>query len=239
MMALHRTAKSGKAANFTASKSQETKEKAKSLFRQMQTMEANEVVALLPNRTILKYKPIDFNKITSIQWIQGVAKAFQWVKNFLPKFSEKSLVQRKMRVLRGENEYQQQIWKGVCAQAYQVLLAISQKPLHAHSVDALAKVLRLFDLRAFFCTEQVVQIALIKGMRFLNDENLAALSRHIDFVESAVLEKTVEQTPLFFVELRRALQLTLALREAFMKLKSGQRREPANPIEFNAEFELE
>ena len=77
-----------------------------------------------------------------------------------------------------------------------------------------------------------MQIAFLEAMRFLNENQLQMLEQYAEHFDINMTQKV----PLFLFEMKRALQWTFVLRNAWKCIKRGTRQEPVKPLEDIAEL---
>ena len=94
------------------------------------------------------------------------------------------------------------------------------------------KILRPIELNTFLCAEQAVQIAFLEAMRFFNKSQLHLLEQYAEHFETGAQG----MVPSFLFEMKRALQWTSELRNAWECVKQGTRHEPVEPLEDIAEL---
>jgi len=100
------------------------------------------------------------------------------------------------------------------------------------SDNYIEKLLRPIELNTFLCAEQAVQIAFLEAMRFFNQSQLCLLEQYAEHFESG----GQSAIPSFLFEMKRALQWTFELRNAWECIKQGTRHDPKAPLEDIAEL---
>lgn len=215
--------------------------KATALFRQMQLMDPEEVIKLLPGVEVERYSPLKSTRHFVSFWNKFLKSWANFKdktrKLFSPKVS--SLKKRKTSIIKNEATYQKEMWKRLEWNIQNVIQSILQSPKNLGQIHGLSSELRFLDLRHVFCPEQVMQVAILENLRLLSEQELEVLLNHIATVENSILEGNMSDVPRFLPEIRRALALTIALRKELNLLRAGKRMEPKTPLASNVEFRLQ
>lgn len=226
------TAKSNNLKNYESADIVDARVRAKLLFREMQLLEPEVVVKILSNKIIEQYA---FEEECFVNNRPVSNDAFPF-KN--TKAEKKSLSIRRASIVASEEAYQKKLWNSICAEAKIVLLGLAKSSKKVLAMEKLIEALRFKDLRSFLCKEQAIQIAFLQALKSIKDENIELIRQYIDKVENAVISGELVRAPEFFTELRRAIQLTTALRHEAALLQCNKRVEPKNAMNNNSEFTL-
>lgn len=196
---------------------------AKCLFREMQIEEVSHIIPLLPNKIIVHYRPVEEDiAIKMKNFLKSVLKHLKKWRCFGRK--------RSVCVVKSKEVFQLHAWKHLREQLQQYLNGILEGK--TESDNYIEKILRPIELNTFLCAEQAVQIAFLEAMRFFNKSQLRSLERYAEHFET----DSQSAVPSFLFEMKRALQWTFELRNAWGHIKQGTRREPVEPLEDIAEL---
>ena len=196
------------------------KQAAKRLFREMQLEEVSHIVPLLPNKVVFHYRPVEEDIFLKIKlFLEKFKKQIGKFFNFSKK--------RRVCVVKSKTVYQLHVWERLRKQ-----LQISlENILKGKEVENIQKLLRPLELDSFLCLEQAIQIAYLEALRHFDMSQLHALEK---YAESFDVDKPC--VPRFLFELKRALQWTFELRKEWSLIQQKKRKEPAEPLEGNAEL---
>ena len=196
---------------------------AKRLFREMQIEEVSHIIPLLPNKIIVHYRPVEEDiAIKMKNFLKSILKRlkkFRW-------FGSK----RSVCVVKSQKIFQLHAWKHLREQLQQYLNGILAG--QTESDNYIEKILRPIDLNTFLCAEQAVQIAFLEAMRCFKTSQLRLLEQYAEHFEMGNLSGV----PSFLFEMKRALQWTFGLRNAWECIKQGTRQDPKAPLEDVAEL---
>lgn len=207
--------------NIPAYKKQQ--QAAKRLFREMQIEEVSHIIPLLPNKIIVHYRPVEEDiAIKMKNFLKSVLKHLKKWRCFGRK--------RSVCVVKSKEIFQLHAWKHLREQLQQYLNGILEGKTEADNY--IEKILRPIELNTFLCAEQAVQIAFLEAMRFFNKSQLCLLEQYAEHFEAGAQSAV----PSFLFEMKRALQWTFELRNAWGHIKQGTRREPVEPLEDIAEL---
>lgn len=196
---------------------------AKRLFREMQIEEVSHIVPLLSNKIIVHYRPVEEDiAIKMKNFLKNILKHLKKVRCFGGK--------RSVCVVKSQQIFQLHAWKCLREQLQQYLNGILLGK--SESENYIEKALRPIELHTFLCAEQAVQIAFLEAMRFFNEKQLHLIEQYTEHFDINVPQKV----PSFLFEMKRALQWTFVLRNAWKCIKQGIRQEPIKPLEDIAEL---
>ena len=196
---------------------------AKRLFREMQIEEVSNIVPLLPNKIIAHYRPVEEDiAIKMKNFLKSILKRLKKLRCFGSK--------RSVCVVKSEEAFQLHAWKHLREQLQQYLNGILAGK--TESDNYIEKILRPIEIRKFLCAEQAVQIAFLEAMRVFNNTQLHSLEQYAEHFETG-FQGII---PSFLFEMKRALQWTFELRNAWERIKQGTRHEPKKPLEDIAEL---
>ena len=196
---------------------------AKRLFREMQIEEVSHIIPLLPNRIIVHYRPVEEDiAIKMKNFLKSILKLLKKFRCFGSK--------RSVCVVKSQKIFQLHAWKHLREQLQQYLSGILAGK--TESDNYIEKILRPIELNTFLCAEQAVQIAFLEAMRFFKEPQLHLLEQYAEHFETG----SHSIIPSFLFEMKRALQWTFALREAWECVKQGTRHDPKAPLEDIAEL---
>ncbi len=196
---------------------------AKRLFRKMQIEEVSHIIPLLPNKIIVHYRPVEEDiAIKMKNFLKSILKHLKKFRCFGSK--------RSVCVVKSKEVFQLHAWKHLREQLQQYLNGILAGK--AESDNYIEKILRPIELNTFLCAEQAVQIAFLEAMRFFNKSQLCQLEQYAEHFETGAQNFV----PSFLFEMKRALQWTFELRNAWGCIKRGTRHDPKVPLEDIAEL---
>lgn len=196
---------------------------AKRLFREMQIEEVSHIIPLLPNRIIVHYRPVEEDiAIKMKNFLKSILKRLKKFRCFGSK--------RSVCVVKSKEVFQLHAWKHLREQLQQYLNGILAGK--TESDNYIEKILRPIELNTFLCAEQAVQIAFLEAMRFFDKSQLCLLKQYAEHFETG----SQSIVPSFLFEMKRALQWTFELRNAWEDIKQGTRHEPKKPLEDIAEL---
>lgn len=196
---------------------------AKRLFREMQIEEVSHIIPLLPNRIIVHYRPVEEDiAIKMKNFLKSILKHLKKIRCFGSK--------RSVCVVKSKEVFQLHAWKLLREQLQQYLNGILSGKVE--SDNYIEKILRPIELNTFLCAEQAVQIAFLEAMRFFDKAQLCQLEQYAEHFEMGAQSIV----PSFLFEMKRALQWTFELRNAWECIKQGIRHDPKTPLEDIAEL---